>query len=138
MKYHTNICERLAAHINAENARSAWSKGVKIYALELLEELDTAINDGYFKAEDVNDRQKLHAQLLNGAGSWHNYSWGGASLIYDCDIAHRLCTPSELRKTCDGERRPNSREDWLDVQARALYQASGRIYLAARAEEMEV
>ena len=138
MKYHTNICERLAAHINAENARSAWSKGVKIYALELLEELDTAINDGYFKAEDVNDRQKLHAQLLNGAASWHDYSWGGCSLIYDPDIAKRLCTPSELRKTREGERRPNSREDWLDVQTRALYQASGRIYLAARAEEMEV
>ena len=123
MKYHTNICERLAARINAENARSAWSKGVKIYALELLEELDTAINDGYFKAEDVNDRFKLRAQLRNGAASWHDYSWGGCSLIYDPDIA---------------KRRPNSREDWLDVQARALSQASGRIYLAARAEEMEV
>lgn len=138
MKYHTNICERLAARINAENARSAWSKGVKIYALELLEELDTAINDGYFKAEDVNDRFKLSAQLRNGAASWHDYSWGGCSLIYDFDIAERLCTPSELRKTREGERRPNSREDWLDVQARALSQASGRIYLAARAEEMEV
>ena len=138
MKYHTNICERLAARINAENTRSAWSKGVKVYALELLEELDAAINDGYFKAEDVADRFKLREQLRNGAASWHDYSWGGCSLIYDPDIAKRLCTPSEMRKTREGERRPNSREDWLDVQARALSQASGRIYLAARVEEMEV
>ena len=138
MKYHTNICERLAAHINAENARSAWSKGVKIYALELLEELDTAINDGYFKAEDVNDRFKLREQLRNGAASWQDYSWGGCSLIYDPDIAKRLCTPSELRKTREGERRPNSREEWLDVQARALTQAERHVLRAVRAEEMEV
>lgn len=138
MKYHTNICERLAARINAENARSAWSKGVKVYALELLEGLDMAINNGYFKAEDVTDRQKLHAQLLNGATSWSVYIWGGSSLIYDPDIAKRLCTPSELRKTRDGERRPNSREDWIDVQARALTQAERHVLRAVRAEEMEV
>ena len=124
--------------IESTNPRSAWNRGVKAYALELLEELDAAINDGYFKAEDVADRFKLREQLRNGAASWHDYSWGGCSLIYDPDIAKRLCTPSEMRKTREGERRPNSREDWLDVQARALYQASGRIYLAVRAEEMEV
>lgn len=138
MKYHTNICERLAARINAESARSAWSKGIKVYALELLEELDAAINDGYFKAEDVNDRQKIHAQLLNGATSWSVYSWGGSSLIYDSDIAERTCTPSELKKTRNGERRPNSQEDWLDVQARALTHAGRRGIRAVRAEEMEV
>ena len=97
-----------------------------------------AINDGYFKAEDVNDRQKLHAQLLNGATSWRVCSWDGSSLIYDFDIAERLCTPSELKKTRNGERRPNSREDWLDVQARALTQAERHVLRAVRAEEMEV
>ena len=69
----------------------------------------------------------MKAQLLNGASDWSQYSWGGCSLIYDGDIAERLCTPSELKKTRNGERRPNSREDWLDVQARALYQASNSI-----------
>lgn len=34
---------------------------------------------------------------------------------------------SELKKTRHGERRPNSREEWLDTQARALYQACNRV-----------
>lgn len=61
------------------------------------------------------------------------YNWGGSSLIYDADIAGRLCCPSELKKTRNGERRPNSREEWLDVQARALYQACNRLCRLYRA-----
>ena len=72
--------------------------------------------------------------MLNGAQDWEQYSWGGSALIYDGDIAERLCCPSELKKTRNGERRPNSREEWLDVQARALYQASSRVVNAYRAE----
>ena len=52
-------------------------------------------------------------------------------MIYDGDIAERLCCPSELKKTRNGERRPNSREEWLDVQARALRQASYMVRRAA-------
>lgn len=50
----------------------------------------------------------------------------------------RLCTPSELRRTHNGERRPNSREEWLDTQARALYQAARRVkrHIAAAAKEV--
>ena len=66
--------------------------------------------------------------MLNGAQDWNKYSWGGSSLIYDGDIAERLCTPSELKKTRNGERRPNGREEWLDTQARALHQAAKRVY----------
>ena len=64
---------------------------------------------------------------LDGAADWSQYSWGSCSLIYDSDIAERLCCPSELKKTRNGERRPNSREEWLDVQARALRQAANRV-----------
>lgn len=32
--------------------------------------------------------------------------------------------PSELRRVKGGSRNPNSRESWLDVQARALWQAA--------------
>ena len=53
----------------------------------------------------------------------HESSWGGSHLCYDSDIARHYCTPSELRRTRDGARRPNAREEWLDVQARAIYQA---------------
>lgn len=113
------------------NPRSAWNRGVQMYAFELLHDLSQAITDGYFSAGDLEDSKKLEAQLLNGARNWSNYSWGGCSFIYDSDIADRLCTPSELKKTRGGERRPNSREEWLDVQARALSQAARHIIRAA-------
>ena len=72
--------------------------------------------------------------MLNGARDWNAYSWGGSALIYDGDIAERLCTPSELKRTRHGERRPNSREEWLDTQARALYQACNRVSRLYRQE----
>ena len=128
----TNIND-LRKAVNAENARSAWSRGVKAYALELVDELEVAIENGYFEAEDLEAPKLLRKQLLNGASDWNQYSWGGCSLIYDSDIAERLCNPSELKKTRNGERRPNSREEWLDTQARALYQASNMICRLARA-----
>ena len=109
--------------IEAANPRSAWGRGVKVYALELLEELPDNVDYGSVKA--------LEADMLNGASSWGQYSWGGCSLIYDEDIAKRLCTPSELKKTRNGERRPNAREEWLDTQARALRQAANHITRAA-------
>ena len=65
--------------------------------------------------------------MLNGAADWSCYSWGGCSLIYDRQIATRLCGPSELKKTRHGERKSNSREEWLDIQARALLQACNRV-----------
>lgn len=108
--------------------RSAWGRGVTEYALEILADMgnpdwDDAISDLYTRAE-------LERLALNDAESWSQYSQGGCSLIYDCDIAERLCTPSELRKTRGGEREPNARESWLQVQARALRQAFGKIWIA--------
>ena len=119
--------------IEAKNARSAWGRGVKEYALELLEELEMAINDGYFYAEDIEAPALLRRQLLNGASDWNEYSWGGCSLIYNQDIAERLCTVSELAKTRNGSRKPNATEEWLDTQARALFQAERLILEAVKA-----
>lgn len=119
--------------IEAKSARSAWSRGVKEYAIELLDELEEAISGGYFDAEDIEAPALLSRQLLNGATDWEQYSWGGCSLIYNEDIARRLCTASELAKTRHGERRPNAREEWLDTQARALGQAARLILQEARA-----
>ena len=68
--------------------------------------------------------------MLNGAVDWSAYSWGGSSLVYNQDIAERLCSPSGLKRVTNknGLRDyPNSREHWLDVQARALYQAANRV-----------
>lgn len=119
--------EKLYQSIESEKQRSAWDKGVTKYALELVEQLGEQINNGYFDELNLPEPKKVRAALLNGAADWSQYSWGGCSLIYDSDIAERLCNPSELKKTRNGERRPNSREEWLDTQARALFQAANRV-----------
>lgn len=120
--------EKLRESIAAEKQRSAWDKGVTQYALELVDELAEQIGGGYVDPAKLAKPRILRAALLNGAKDWREYSWGGCSLIYDPDIASRLCCPSELKKTRNGERRPNGREEWLDVQGRALFQAANRVY----------
>ena len=117
------IYEKMTAILEARKDRSAWDKGVNIYALELVENLTE--RSAYEKRNPI-DPAELRDWLRNGASDWSQYSWGGSALIYDSDIAERLCTPSELKKTRGGERRPNAREEWLDTQARALEQASWR------------
>lgn len=115
--------------ITNRKTRSAWDKGVKAYALELVENMhDYTIGMGRTPENETEAR----LWMLNGARNWKEYSYGGSALIYDGDIAERLCTPSELRKTRNGERNPNSVETWLDVQARALFQASRLVAWAWR------
>lgn len=127
------IFSRIREEVEARTERSAWSHGVTAYALELVDELEEATEGGYFDLSDLEAPKLVDRQLLNGAADWNSYSWGGCSLIYNGDIAERLCTPSELKRTRGGERRPNSREEWLDCQARALFQASNRVKRSIRA-----
>ena len=115
--------EAIKNAIEARKTRSAWDKGVTLYALELLDNLRDL--------PAADSRQEIQNALLNGARDWREYSWGGCSLIYNADIAERLCSPSELKRTRSGEWRPNRREEWLDVQARALFQACRLICRAA-------
>lgn len=110
--------------LNARKDRSAWNRGVTALALYILDGCE-ADELSYSSAEKT---------LLNGARDWEQYSWGGCALVYDEDIARTLCTPSELKRTRNGERRPNAREEWLDVQARALHQACARIRRIIRRE----
>ena len=111
----------LLKQLEERKDRSAWDKGVTFYAMEILENVEK---------EEITSRQELKKALLNGAENWQQYSWGGCSYVYDKDIAETLCTPSELKRNDHGRLRPNSREEWLDVQARALYQAACRILKA--------
>ena len=113
--------------ISASKARSAWAKGVKWYALNLVEE-------SYKQDTDIV-KVKM-AIYLNGAETWKKYSYGAHScaLVYDYDIAKRLCTPGELKKTDFGHKQPNGSVTWLDVQARALKQAHGLIAELIKAE----
>ena len=99
-----------------DQQKSAWKRGVYTYAYELAE--DAAGRTW------VQTPKTVEEALLNGAPSWAEYSDGGNAFIYDADIAERLCSPSELRRSLDGTRNPNRRERWLDVQARALAQAA--------------
>ena len=125
--------EKIRETIENKPTRSAWDSGKKAYALELLESLEEGINGSYIDPADLESPALLKKALLNGAADWNQYSWGGCSLCYDCQIAERLCTPSELKRKRGGDLQPNSRETWLDVQARALYQAARWIINAARA-----
>ena len=118
------IYERMTKELEVRKDRSAWDKGVTMYALELVEELRERAE---YEGRNPEPGKECREWMLNGAQDWNQYSWGGCSLIYDGDIAERLCCPSELKKTHNGERRPNSREEWLDTQARALYQAANRV-----------
>lgn len=103
--------------VEATSPRSAWNKGVKHYALHLLDNCE----------ETELTLENCKGALLNGALDWQHYSWGGCAYVYDRDIAETLCTPSELKRTNYGEECPNKHELWPDVQARALKQAYGVI-----------
>lgn len=123
----STIASSLAA---LKPGHSAWDRGVHAYAVELVESLDDSA--------DLSNETLLRKALLNGADDWQQYSEGGCALVYDADIAERVCSPSELKRVKGGERQPNSRENWLECQARALSQASAlvrRAYAKAAAIE---
>lgn len=135
---YTTVLAKATQTLEQRKDRSAWDKGVTVYALELVDQLADAARGGYIDATDLMAPRMLRRALLNGADDWSAYSWGGSSLIYDSDIAERLCCPSDLKRTRNGARRPNSREEWLDTQARALSQAANRVYKALRdAQEVQ-
>ena len=108
----------LLNEIKKVNCRSYWAKGVKAYAIEMVKSIDPK--------KEVSDRF-IKSELLNGASDWNQYSEGGCALIYNKDIARRLCTPSELKKLTRAnghlKDRPNRYETWIQCQARALFQA---------------
>ena len=128
-KIMTNInISELSAKIENVKSRSAWKRGVKSYAEELIYKMEEIAGykgtPGIISVESKADFEQI---LLNGADNWSAYSYGGCSLIWDEDIAKNVCTPSELKRTKNGQNGPNSRETWCDVQARALSQAFGLI-----------
>lgn len=106
--------------ISSAKIRGAWNNGVKAYALEILDNYFDALRYGAFDLD--------RSAALNGARNWKDYSYSGNAFVYDGDIAERLCNPSELKRNGHGSKNPNARENWLDVQARALYQAWAWIF----------
>lgn len=125
-------------------ARSYWGRAVQSDAIDMIENVLSDcghVVDGVFSgtlseflASVVNHVGIINAKI-ESVYSCMPYikesSRGGNWLIYNDDIAAHYCTPSELKRVThkDGTIRDhaNSREDWLDVQARAHYQALIRI-----------
>lgn len=114
----TIVKEYLHDYIDKQPGRSAWSNGVRAYAHELADNLAERASDEKRMPGNVTE---VKAWLLDGARDWAEYSYGGCSLIYDDDIVERLCTPGERRRYEAGKLQ---NVNWLDVQARALYQAA--------------
>ena len=135
---YTKVLEQAMQTLEQRKDRSAWDRGVTAYAVDMLQQIADYYKDGYISSDDLSNCTACQTAALNGARNWSEYSWGGSALVYDWEIAASLCTPSELKRTRNGERRPNSQEEWLDVQARALYQAFRRMYAAIRDARQEV
>jgi hypothetical protein len=126
--------ENLKNAIETRRTRSAWDRGVKEYALDLVEELEYIAE---YEGRRPDNARELERWMLNGAADWKQYSEGGCALIYNRQIAERLCTPSELKKTDGGRKDPNPHESWIDVQSRALYQAAQLVFYAWHQVEKE-
>lgn len=116
--------------IRESRARSQWGEGVKFYAEWLLdnyeEHIEFLYSEWLLRDDDTEFTPPPMTEklLLNGARNWKEYSWGGNAFVSDFDICQTLATPSVQARTRDGELPPNSRESWLDVQARALSNAA--------------
>lgn len=130
---YTALAETIRAELNARHDRSTWDKAVTLYALELLDDVQEGANN---MERLPLDGAELERWALNGASCWEQYSNGGCSLCYNADIAARICTPSMYKRKHEGEYKPNSKETWLDVQARALYQAFNRIRFICRINDL--
>lgn len=116
-----NEVNEIRARLEAIKTRSCWDRGVKGFALDLLESYKNICEYCEDNGEPVPELNE--ATLLNGAADWATYCYGGLALIYAADIARALCTPSELKRTDNGNKAPSDREGWQDVQARAYKQA---------------
>ena len=112
-----------------KEARSAWGRGLIDYAFMILDEVAECAE---YEGREPETLEELKEWALNGAEDWKAASYGGNYLIYNHDIAKTLCNPTELKKTDEGMKDPNSRENWCDVQARALYQAFNIVKEIAR------
>lgn len=125
-KNSVNLSEVYKTISETVNPHSAWARGVRDTALDILE----TVKDW----APVVELPELEKTCLNGAKSWSAYSWGGCLLIYDEGIAERFCSPSELKKLTGvhGLRNPNKQEQWLDVQARGCHQAFNLILKIAK------
>lgn len=136
MKATAKNIQAVSNEVMNNKTRSAWDKGVKAYALEMLESFEEW--QKFNESEGLECLELDERTALNGASDWDAWSYGGCGLVYDSAIAERLCTPSEMRKLqykTGAMRSPAPCTNWLDIEARAARQAWQMIARAMRVVE---
>lgn len=119
-----NEVNEIRERLEAVKTRSYWERGVKLYALDILDDYSKMLD--YAKETGGYTPRFIETALLLGAENWMAYSEGGCSLVYSADIAKRLCSPSEMKRKTSRSGMilpPNRIETWIQVQGRALDQA---------------
>lgn len=107
----------LIKQIEQWKPRSAWDKGVKELMFMIVE------HEGRDFKEDFKLFRTLY-ELKKLAKEWSYY---GELYICNSQIAEQFCTPSEFKKVKGGELPPSSKEQWVDLQSRACFQAFKRL-----------
>lgn len=133
MKATANNIQAIREAIEARKERSAWNKGVKAYALDILAQFEEWRR--FNESEGLECPELDERTALNGAKDWSAWAYGGCGLVYNAYIAERLCTPSELRKLDGGAKVPAGADTWCDIEARAARQAWRMIAEAVRVIE---
>ena len=115
------IAQALETLKNQKQPRGAWARGVRAYALEILEGV---LENLEWKEEEGQDAdfytpKQLEKIALNGAQDWRQYSEGGCSLVCTRDIVDRLCNKTEKQRFW---KNPDKYQE-LEWQSRALFQA---------------
>lgn len=137
-KLRNTLADKLTSEILKLNEKpkkrlSKWERGVWQYAVELVENLRWTQNGHEFfnyltiSRFDYARGKYASEKLFNACAE---YSADGCSLIYDDDICERLATASERKRQTRKNGTlgmPNARENWIDVQARAIFQACMKI-----------
>ena len=76
--------EKIADYINTIPCRSAWRRGVRVYALELLEELEEHFDGGYITEDVFTDGKKLEKdipEVYDSPGGKERY-WEQVPLVF--------------------------------------------------------
>lgn len=136
MKATANNIQAVTNEVMNNKTRSAWDKGVKAYALDILANFEEW--QKFNESEGLECPELDERTALNGASDWDAWSYGGCGLVYDSVIAERLCTPSEIRKLqykTGAMKQPAPCTNWLDIEARAARQAWRMIAEAVRVVE---
>ena len=118
------IIEQLEQKRQEHKRISKWRNGLYDIAIDRIDELDNNTQITWYTLLNGALWQEKQANFENISHACNEYAWGGCGLIYDIDIAELLATKSEMyTRTGNFKEQPNNHEQWLDVYARAVYQA---------------